>query len=138
MNFVLVLPVFFMNYVLVLPAFVIDVVQFVLKRIFYNMTLTSAFKAKLKSRECCTFFWSAEFLQHKIKKIKSCCKNNSNLGFFTTLRTQGGSQKLWERCDVVKITASLIFVQHWADKNNKFADVKDKFVFGHKKIQKNL
>lgn len=48
MNFVLVLPVFFMNYVLVLPAFVIDVVQFVLKRIFYNMTLTSAFKSKLK------------------------------------------------------------------------------------------
>lgn len=61
-----------------------------------------------------------------------------NLGFFTTLRPQGGLQKLWERCDVVKITASLIFVQHRADKNNKFADVKDKFVFGHKKIQKNL
>lgn len=61
-----------------------------------------------------------------------------NLGFFTTLRTQGGLQKLWERCDVVKITASLIFVQHRADKNNKFTDIKDKFVFGHKKIQKNL
>ena len=60
------------------------------------------------------------------------------LGFFTTLRPQGGLHKLWERCDVVKITASLIFVQHRADKNNKFADVKDKFVFGHKKIQKNL
>lgn len=58
--------------------------------------------------------------------------------FFTTLRTQGGLQKLWERCDVVKITASLIFVQHRADKNNKFTDIKDKFVFGHKKIQKNL
>lgn len=43
-----------------------------------------------------------------------------------------------ERCDVVKITASLIFVQHRADKNNKFTDIKDKFVFGHKKIQKNL
>lgn len=61
-----------------------------------------------------------------------------NLGFFTTLRPQGGLHKLWERCDVVKITASLIFVQHRADKNNKFTDIKDKFVFGHKKIQKNL
>ena len=58
-----------MNYVLVLPAFVIDVVQFVLKRVFYNMTLTSAFKSKLKSRECCTFFDLQNFYNIKLNNV---------------------------------------------------------------------
>ena len=81
-------------------------------KFFYNITLISAFKSRLKSRECCTFFDFTEFLQHK---IKSRCKNNSTFRIFTTWHSWNGLRRLWKRCDVVKIMASLIFLQHRHD-----------------------